>query len=177
MKKSLLIGLLILGVVLGGCEKTDQTVEVEQEESVGVESVEVQGEFYGDLTLKGYIELEEMEEMGTGKPFTYAFFIFEDPKNESFIKYLEDSKGNSFLGENKLGLGCYEESKKRIYSVNYGAEDQADNVLENENFEKISKSNKGNMVTLKVTKPMPPMGGGAPSCYSHFRNFEIVDLN
>ena len=175
MKKNLLISLLALSIVFVGCEKSDPVVEVEQEEPISVESVEEESEFYGDLTLKGYIELGEMEEMGTGNPFTYAFFVFEDPKNEAFTKYLEDSKGNSFLGENSIGLGCYEEDKKRIYSVNYGAEDQADNVLENENYEKLSKSSKDNVVTLKVTKPMPPMGGGAPSCYSHFRNFEIVN--
>lgn len=100
--------------------------------------------------------------------------------NDDFAEFLEKNTGNGYLGnEEHLGqvmLGCLREDGSIGYenhSDTYGvfetsiSGDAASNMLAHDRFAR--------QMVLKLTK-LPLSGGrGAPTCYSHFYDVELVD--
>ena len=148
---------------------------IEEDEIIFQKSGEF--EFFGTLTLTGYLDIKRWicneGDMCT-ETVDYASFVFEDSSSDLIYDFLGDSKGNSFVGNNSVGIGCYEKDKDIIHSMNLGNSGRVENIISGEDLNKLLDSNKNNLVKLKLTKPAPAPGMGAPECYSHFRLFEVL---
>ena len=148
---------------------------IEEDETVFQKSGEF--EFFGTLTLTGYLDIERWicneGDMCT-ETVDYASFVFEDTDNDLIYDFLDSSKGNSFVGSNSVGIGCYEKDQNIIHSINLGNDGKVENIISDKDLDKLIGSNKNNLVKLKLTKPAPASGMGAPECYSHFRLFEVL---
>lgn len=132
--------------------------------------------YYGTLELTGYLDTKLFTcNPGEGclKTVTYAYFVITKTDNELIYNFTNRNEGNSFVGENNIGLGCFEKDANRIYSVNFSDSGQVENIITGGEFKKLLQSNKNNPVKIKLTKPYFSGGGGAPECYSHFRSFKV----
>ncbi len=148
---------------------------IEEDETVFQKSDRIG--FFGTLTLTGYLDIERWvcDENGMcSETVDYAFFVVKDTSSDLIYDFINDSKGNSFVGNNSIGIGCYNKDKNIIHSMNSGDSGTVENIISGEDLYKLLGSNKNNLVKLKLTKPTPPPGGGAPECYSHFRLFQVL---
>lgn len=136
--------------------------------------------YFGTLTIKGYLEIQTWEckqnqeyLFPCEEDIHYTFFVIVENQNPVLDEFLKDYQGNSFVGKNKIGLGCYQEDKKRIYSINLGESGEVENIISGKELDLLLQSNQDNLVTLQLVKPVLLSGRGAPNCYSHFRNFKV----
>ena len=124
-------------------------------------------DYEGSLYLKGYARKQEVNEAyfctEDCEKSTYIFFeaLPElDGKKNDFKNFLKAHEGNSFVDKKGIGIGCLENGSL--------------DGLNNQDLNKILASTQNNPVILKLTRgPLPLLGRGAPSCYSHFHDFEL----
>ncbi|MEA2020110.1 MAG: hypothetical protein U9M98_00050 [Patescibacteria group bacterium] len=133
--------------------------------------------FEGELTVRGYLETEHracafqnIEECSVD----YAFFVTTKTNHPAFFDWLEEMKGNAFVKENAIGLGCYQKDQERIYSVNSSDEGDIENIIQGQELNKLLDSSSNNQVILRMDRLKLFGGTEAPTCYSHFRNFEVL---
>jgi hypothetical protein len=135
-------------------------------------------DYFGTLILTGYLKVEKII-CNPGdmceKTREYATFIFNESTRKEIYDYLGKNSGNAFVGEQSIGLGCYEKDVNRIYSQNLGDDGLVENNIDGLNLVKLLNSSESNQVKLQLTKPIYTSGRGAPDCYSHFRLFKIVE--
>lgn len=138
--------------------------------------VSAEYEFAGKLKVMGYLDIQQMPSWDADMPgyFPYAFFVVTKTSQGALYDFLSSSRGNSFVRENAIGLGCFDENNKRIYSTNHSDDGHVSNDIRNEEFGTLYASSKNNQIVMEMTKPLLSRGGGAPECYSHFRNFRIL---
>jgi hypothetical protein len=133
--------------------------------------------FHGTLTLNGYVKVQKRicdPEGMCGETVDYASFVFYQAENQVIYDLLNEFAGNSFVSEGAVGLGCYQNDQKRIYSTNDADTGTVESVIIGSDFTKLMASNANNKVRLRMTKPIYTSGRGAPDCYSHFRNFDVL---
>lgn len=134
--------------------------------------------YFGTITLKGHLDIERPEcpQGGTcQETVDYASLVFDTVNNTAFNEYVKESEGNAFIGVNSIGLGCYTEvSTNRIYSMNESDYGQVENMITDEDLTKLLASKDGAEIQIQVTKPILTAGAGAPDCYSHFRNMDVL---
>lgn len=134
--------------------------------------------YHGVLTLKGYLEVEERVcnpgDM-CGDTVQYAWFVHAPIENRAFDQFYTEFAGNSFVGAEWLGIGCYQEDADRIYSKNAGdADGMVESLIEGKDLDMLLASDEAHPVDLKMTKAIFTGGSGAPDCYSHFRDFDVL---
>jgi hypothetical protein len=129
--------------------------------------------FAGTLKLTGYIDIQHWDYEGYD-PKDYVFFIIQEASSD--LIYNDISIGNAFYTENGIGLGCYNEEDEEIYSFNSGDFGDAENSISGATLELLLNSGPEKPVSLSLTSPVLTSGGHAPSCYSHYRSFEITSL-
>ncbi len=131
--------------------------------------------YHGTLTLTGYIQKSMIPAAeGSNAKVDYYSFVFTKSNSDLLSNFLQENSGNSFVTNNSIGLGCLSDDGSRIYSTNMGNDGQVSNALTGEDLQTLLNSNINNQIQLKITKPVFTSGSGAPACYSHFRDFEIV---
>lgn len=130
------------------------------------------GEFQGTLKLSGYIEIKQLSGFDN-ESRDYAFFRVTDSSDDLIYEYLLQNRGNSYVNEDSIGLGCYERDSQRIVSTNSSASGTTESIISGDDLQRLLASSPANPITIQVTKPVPPVGSGAPVCYSHFRNFKF----
>jgi hypothetical protein len=133
--------------------------------------------FYGTLTLTGYLDVQtRVCNPGDmcGETVQYASFVFTSGANDALKKFTGQNTGNSFIAGDRLGLGCYEKDKNRIYYENDADSGYITGEIKGPDFTKLMASSKTNQVQLKFTREIYTSGRGAPDCYSHFRNFDVI---
>ena len=134
--------------------------------------------YSGDVFVRGYLTTEETPEPwceGTdcGKN-TSAFFKVVEVDDSEFDKFLDENKGNSFVRDGKVGLGCVADNET-VYLMNDSDQYGLKEFTAPKELSKILlSSTEKNLVTLKLTKYKLTDGRGAPACYSHFSRFELV---
>lgn len=133
--------------------------------------------FYGTLTLTGFLRTERRicnpGDM-CGETVDYASFVFKETDNQAIYDLLNQFSGNSFVSEGAVGVGCYQKDLNRIYSTNDADTNVSENIIREEDLNRLLGSSFSKPVKLKMTKPVYTSGRDAPDCYSHFRNFEVV---
>ena len=135
------------------------------------------GDFYGTLTLTGYMDVQtRVCNPGDmcGQTVEYASFIFTQTSSEAIKEFGGQYQGNSFIANDRVGIGCVQETAARIVYQNYGDENKIEGEIKGEDFVKLAQSNANKQVQLKMTRPLYTSGQGAPDCYSHFRDFDVL---
>jgi len=135
------------------------------------------GNFYGTLTLTGYLDVQtRICNPGDmcGQTVEYASFVFSQTSSEAIKEFTGQQQGNSYVAGDRVGVGCVQETAGRIVYQNYGDENKIEGEIKGEDFTKLMSSSANNQVQLKLTRPLYTSGQGAPDCYSHFRNFDVL---
>lgn len=134
--------------------------------------------FFGTATLKGYLDIRRIECEPGGmceKTRDYAYFAIEGTDNSLIYDWLREYDGNTYVQRNMLGLGCYEPAQNRIYSVNESDTGLVDNIISGDSLARLLAASKSNPVRIKITKPIYTGGRGAPDCYAHIRNIQVLE--
>lgn len=138
---------------------------------------EENGTYAGKLSLTGYVDVKFIKCPEGGmcsKDVDYAYFVFEENDNQAIYDYLEESKGNSFLDDNSIGLGCYEKDNNHIYADTYSDNMGSSNTkIEGDELKKLLAATKAKPVTIEAIKYISTAGFGAPDCFSQFNAFTV----
>lgn len=158
-------------------EERERMIQEMEQAKAEQEKINKQNEAPLEQTEKGYVGTFEVtgkavhhsvpcEPQGMcGADFDYISFVPQKAKTNEAETFLE--------GKEFLGIGCYIEAQKGIFSQNYGDGGTVENHISGETLEKILASVDGDQVTLRFTKPLLSWEGTKPSCYSEFRNIEL----
>jgi hypothetical protein len=134
-------------------------------------------DYYGNLIANGYLTLKERPEafcVENCPMYTYAFFNVLNTDNEFFDDYIEGQKGNSFVGDMSIGLGCVENAILWRWndSDEFGMKKYTNST---ETSEAILNSSAENPIKIELERYLFTKGSGAPDCYSHFAQVNIVE--
>ncbi|MEK9159474.1 MAG: hypothetical protein AAB383_01965 [Patescibacteria group bacterium] len=133
--------------------------------------------YYGKLVVNGYLTFEERPEAFCEENcpiYTYTFFNVLNTDNEFLDDYIEEQRGNSFVGETSIGLGCIEEDIlwRMNDSNEFGMQKYTNSLEESET---ILNSSSENPITVELERYLYTGGRGAPDCYSHFAQVKVVE--
>ncbi len=138
-------------------------------------------DYLGSLTLTGYTVIIPSK---CGQPqslpcdetntLPYVYFFITSSDNEGIFSFLRGREGKAFVVKRGIGLGCYDEEARRLFSKNSGDYGSYDNLVTGESFRQLMKSGPKNQVRLKVTRPVYTSSKIAPYCYSLFRDFTVL---
>lgn len=127
----------------------------------------------GSVDVLGYITIEKMESFETDETNDYVFFNIVDTKSNDFKTFLEGLSGNTFGGNNKIGLGCTDNEKIYYFNSSDGKELESYEIGETSS-KKILDSKEENPIKLRLTRLEYNGGTSAPICYSHITNVEVI---
>lgn len=127
----------------------------------------------GSVDVLGYISIEKIKSFETDETNDYVFFNIVDTKSNDFKTYLEGLSGNTFGGNNKIGLGCTDNEKIYYFNSSDGKELESYELSENSS-KKILVSTEENPIKLRLTRLEYNGGTSAPICYSHITNVEVI---
>lgn len=128
------------------------------------------GGFYGAVVVTGYPVVESRLESfceENCKKYSYVFFQVLNADNVALFDFIEEKKGNSFVGDKQIGLGCLQ-NKIITYSNDSDKIGMKKHTLSADLSKKIMESSREKPVTIKLEKLLLTSGRGAPDCYSHF---------
>lgn len=131
----------------------------------------------GIVYVEGYGEIEHRKGSNyesSNEEVDYLLFHITKTDSEDFMKWIENSKGNSFVGDKAIGLGCIKDGVLEYYN----SSDEEENgfyKLNKNDSEKISKSSKEELVKLKLERKIYTSGTEAPMCYSHITNITVLE--
>lgn len=127
----------------------------------------------GSVDVLGYISIEKIENFETDETNDYVFFNIVDTKSNDFKTFLEGLSGNTFGGNNKIGLGCTDNEKIYYFNSSDGKELESYELSETSS-KKILDSTEENPIKLRLTRLEYNGGTSAPICYSHITNVEVI---
>jgi hypothetical protein len=130
--------------------------------------------YFGKLNLPGYLSISSRcaSVNGCEEEFEYASFVFTDD-NLILRQFTGDFAGNSYIGSDRIGLGCFVREQNKIIYENYSDEDEFSGEISGNAMQKLLLSNRTRQIQMQMTKPIYTSGQGAPNCYSHFRDFHL----
>lgn len=171
--------ILVLG--LTGCiANQEPQVENQAPEELEVGNFKYDEElyaYYGKALLRGYVSLSERPQAFCQEDcpvFTYASFNILETENEFIDDYISGQKGNSFVGEMEIGLGCTDDNIlwRMNDSNEFGMKKYTNSP---ETSEAILNATKENPITVNLERYLYTGGRGAPDCYSHFAQVSLVE--
>lgn len=132
----------------------------------------------GQVDVLGYVEIIKREpsefDSTNSEKINYVYFHITDTKSNDFLKYIDNMKGNSFVSDKSIGLGCRIDNLIKYYnSSNQNGFKEYNLSLEDSN--KIFNSNVNNPIKLRLNRLELSGGKDAPSCYSHITKIEVID--
>jgi hypothetical protein len=133
--------------------------------------------FYGTLTLTGYVEVQKRicnpGDM-CGETVDYVYFVFPNTDNEAIKKFTGSMDGNTFVAGDRVGIGCQRATQNKIVYENDADIGWQVGEIISSDYTRLMASTKAKPVQLKMTREVYTSGRGAPDCYSHFRNFDVL---
>lgn len=127
----------------------------------------------GIVEVIGYPETKERID-GWGKKYSYVYFHIKETKSIEFKKYIESLKGNSFVLDDAIGIGCNIDGKVTYYNSSDELGEK-EYEMSQENSSKILNATKDNPIKVKLERLIYSSGKGAPICTSHITKIEVVD--
>lgn len=136
-----------------------------------------QGNYFGVLTVTGYPVI-----MNTPEPFCekdcknyeYVYFQIMETNSTALYDFLGINKGNSFIGEKQVGIGC-----RKSGAISYYNDSNQLGMKEYYVYPDISKkilsASKNDPVAIRLERLLFTGGSGAPACYSHFTYISLAD--
>lgn len=135
------------------------------------------GNFEGTLTLTGHLDVKQRVcnegDMCT-ETVDYGTFIFSETSSDDIYEFIGIQKGNSFVEQRAIGIGCVEKDLNRIYYENFSDKEKVQKQIVGDSYERLLNSSPENPVQLRMTRLTYTSGQGAPDCYSHFRDFDVL---
>lgn len=135
------------------------------------------GNFYGTLTLTGYLDVQKRvcaPDAPCGSTVDYASFVFTETSSKAIKEFTGTNAGNSFIAGDRVGIGCQQKDLNRIFYENFADKDKVTGEIKGNDYTKLIASSKNNQIELKLTRELYTSGQGAPDCYSHFRNLDVL---
>jgi hypothetical protein len=138
---------------------------------------------YGVTQIEGYANVAKinddncmmMEDTSNCEEVDYVYFNITNSGNSKLIEYINNLAGNSFVSDMAIGMGCYADSKIS-YSNASDAKGFSSYEISKSDTEKILSATKEKPIRIEIERFKLTTGRGAPSCYSHFATFKIVNL-
>ncbi len=129
----------------------------------------------GTITVQGYAFIQEQKEdpdydlcgENCGS-YEYVFFRLTDPLTEPLSSFVKGNRGNSFMKENAIGLGCLSDGVISASSPDFPSE------ISREMTERLLQATENDPITLTLVRTVEPLGMGAPRCYAHFRFVSVA---
>jgi hypothetical protein len=124
------------------------------------------GEYAGMIRLTGYAVVERRFAAFCQKDcpsVDYVFLKILDGLTPAFEDYLREQKGNAFVMDDGIGLGCRENDQLRIDDENGRVRAPVTPAIS----AMALRSAKDELVTLTLVRNWMTPGGGASDCYAH----------
>jgi hypothetical protein len=135
------------------------------------------GDYWGTIILTGYLDIQKRVcnpgDM-CGSTVDYAYFVFGNTDNEAIKEFTGSQSDNSFVAGDRVGIGCQDKVLKLIRYENFADSGEMVGEIKGGDYDKLLASTQGKPVQLKMTRELYTSGRGAPDCYSHFRNFDVL---
>lgn len=150
-------------------EETEDQPEIVYEDTFDGES--------GKFTATGYVTTKQVEEAWCETDcdvYTYALFNITSTTNQALSNFFNENEGNSYVGNNSIGLGCVENGKLEWINDS-DAYPMKEYTLTSADTETLLDSDSDNLVKVEFEKYKFSGGSGAPTCYSHFGGIKLVD--
>ncbi len=134
----------------------------------------------GIVEVIGYPEIKEKTysrdnyEGSDEKPYYYIYFHIKETKSTEFKKFIDDHRGNAFVSEDAIGIGCNSDGKITYFNASdmFGGKNYE---LSKEDSDKILNATENNPVRLKLEKLVLSDGTDAPICYSFINSIVVID--
>lgn len=184
-QKFFIVGSMVL--VLAGCKpaqidtrEQQNVIDTSRDEVVQQEKMAAMDSFYdgGYVNVRGYSEEIEVDQAWCEEDcekFQYvAFYILpSEYDNTALQKFIDSNGGNSYVGDESIGLGCNEDGV--IVYENDSDEFGYKNFELSEDVSKaILDSHEQNPIDLQLVKKPLSGGRGAGTCYSHFTEMKLI---
>ncbi|MBT5016676.1 hypothetical protein HN748_03300 [Candidatus Peregrinibacteria bacterium] len=133
--------------------------------------------YYGEVELTGYVNVVEIPEFYCNgedcKVYEYAHFEVLEASDEDVYAMIDSKQGNSFFGENSVGLGCITDGviEYANHSDKFGYQEIK---LSAEDSEVILNATSEDLITIRIAKYPFSIGKGVSTCYSHFTTIELL---
>lgn len=135
------------------------------------------GNYFGTIILTGYLDVQKRVcnpgDM-CGETVDYAYFVFGNTDNTAIKEFTGSQSGNSFVAGDRVGIGCDQKDQSRIYYENFADSGEITGEIKGADYTKLKAATQGKPVQIKMTRELYTSGRGAPDCYSHFRNFDVL---
>ncbi len=164
--------------------QTNTVVQPETQLEQGNFSKEPNDVYYGTSQVEGYATTESRPDCSdvcycgeNGElcdTVSYVLFHVTKSNNESLSEYLSNLNGNSFGGTNSVGVGCLADGVISYSNVS-DANGWQSHTISQPDTAKIIASTEQNPIIIELTRLKYTSGMGAPSCYSHFDTFSVVE--
>lgn len=131
---------------------------------------------YGEAIVTGYAYTEERTDSDTGEKFQYVLFKITESSSDNFMKYIESMKGNSYVSDKAIGLGCL---KDGIISYNNASNDNSGKgenyTLSSVDSIKIINSSSSNLIKLDLLKNKLTTGSSGYNCSSLITRISVIN--
>ncbi len=142
------------------------------------------GNFFGELYVKGALVQKNIPESFCEEPcetnFEAIFLKVTETGNKPFEEFLKENSGNAYARPSREGalaeimIGCREDSSI-WYSNDSDEQGFASREISGEHAQAFFRAlDTGAELRFKLTKLSLSGGRGAPACYSHFYDIEIL---
>jgi hypothetical protein len=136
-----------------------------------------QGNYFGTIILTGYLDIQKRVcnpgDM-CGNTVDYAYFVFGNTDNQAIKEFTGSQSGNSFVSGDRVGIGCQLKDIKIIRYENFADSGEMVGEIKGGDYNNLIAATKAKPVQLKMTRELYTSGRGAPDCYSHFRDFDVL---
>jgi len=145
------------------------------------------GNFQGEVYVSGYIKEKTIPEAFCENPcsITYqgVFIQVTDTGNDDFKNFLLENQTKNYVSTDpeknalaEIMLGCVNEENEIYYSNDSDEYGMAEQVVDGELARDVlAHTDPSKRLVLKLTKLLLSGGRGAPACYSHFYDIELID--
>jgi hypothetical protein len=126
----------------------------------------------GTLQARGYLYTKDVPDPyceTNCATYTRAFFHIVESPNQSIGSYISDQKGNAFVEDSAVALGCVIDGKIQAAGIPSG-----EKIYSNTLSKLLVDSSKEMPVSIEIGRSTVPAGGDAPVCYSHFDSITLL---
>ena len=135
------------------------------------------GNFLGEFYVRGYLEKAEVMtpfcEHDDCEMFTGVGLVITETGNQKFSDFLEKNKTPDYQ-ESKFGIGCLRDDGTIRYANDSDAHGMREVQIIAEHVRKMFTATPQNQKVFRLNKMSLSGGRGAPACYSHFSNIEMI---
>ena len=176
MKKLFLTVIVVCMIfIVAGCDKKEtfhfeanaQGALSPNENPGGSFDYNIAGNAEGKVNVTGYAYVEERTNIDDDETFKYVLFKITKSSSDNFMEFLGLLNGNSYVGEEAIGLGCLNNDVISYINASDEFGDKGTSFeLTAEDTAKIINSTADKPIKLKLEKYKLTNGGSGYNCSS-----------